>query len=204
MKAHKYLTVLVFAVLGGRCFAQVAGPDNDSSAHRFFFTIDYRNSFIRSTDAHVIGFRFGREVSKNFRIGVGYHFLNSEIIKTTAFDNVITNAQVRLRYGSISAEYVLLSGTFWQLSAPVALGAGESAFIPPAIYGIQEKHFTMFVEPALTFQYNLIPFIGLGTGIGYRFMPAGDNSLRSTFETPVYDFKIKILLDDVIEVLFSK
>ncbi len=204
MKLLLYLCIFLFTVFPSKCFPGNEGLPDDSSAHKFFFTIDYRNSFITSTEAHVIGFRVGKELSKKIRIGVGYHFLNSEIIRTISFDNVMANAQVRLRYGSMSAEYVLLSGTLWQLTTPVLLGFGESAYVPPVVYGIREKHFTMLIEPSLTFQYNIIPFIGIGTGIGYRFMPAGGSALRSAFETPLYDFRIKILIDDVMEVLFPR
>jgi hypothetical protein len=203
MKRFIFFSVSLFTLFSGKCFSGTGNSEgSDSTSKKIFFSVDYRNSFITSTDAHVIGFRSGVELNKKFRLGIGYHFLNSEIIKQISFDNVIANSQVRLRYGSVSAEYVLLSGTLWQLSMPVILGFGQSAYIAPVKYGIKEKHFTMFVEPAITFQYNLIPFIGIGTGIGYRFMPAGDTRLRSTFETPLYDFRIKILMDDVIEALF--
>lgn len=202
--------IILFTVFGIKGFS--AGGDSanaDVSSKKIFFSVDYRNSFITSSDAHVIGFRTGLELNNKFRLGVGYHYLSSEIVDSIIALNFITNvntfttAQVRLRYGSISAEYVLYSRELWQLTAPLILGFGQSAFVPPAnYYGISEKHFTIFVEPAITFQYNIIPFIGIGTGIGYRFMPAGDSSLRSTFETPLYDFRIKILIDEVLDALF--
>jgi hypothetical protein len=191
------LLFTVFALKG------YSGSGIDSTSKKIFFSVDYRNSFVSSSDAHVIGFRAGLELNNKFRLGVGYHFLNSEIVKTISIDNSITNAQVRLRYASISCEYVLLSGAFWQLTAPVIFGFGQSAFVPPSDkFGITEKKFTMFIEPALTFQYNVIPFIGIGTGFGYRFMPAGNNNLKDEFQTPVYDLRIKILLDDVMETIF--
>ena len=199
----KNIQFLFIVALGFFSFDSFAGSDSDSSKHTsFFFSIDYRNSFITSSDAHVIGFRGGAEVNKKFRVGGGYHFLNSEIIKKISIDGADINTEVRLRYGSVSAEYVLFTATSWQVTAPVIFGFGESAFIPPVTFGIRAKHFTLFLEPALTFQYNIIPFIGIGTGIGYRFMPVGDSSLRPTFATPLYDVRIKILMDDVIEALF--
>ncbi|HLG35809.1 MAG TPA: hypothetical protein VI757_13080 [Bacteroidia bacterium] len=203
MRNRKVALIFLFTAFAVKSFS--AGSDSTGSAvsKKIFFSIDYRNSFITSTEAHVIGFRAGLELNNKFRLGAGYHFLNSEIVKTISIDNTITNAQVRLRYGSMSVEFVLLSKTLWQLTAPLILGFGQSAYIPPSNdYGITEKHFAIFVEPAVTFQYNVIPFIGIGTGIGYRFMPAGDSTLRSSFETPVYDFRIKILIDEVLDALF--
>jgi hypothetical protein len=202
MKHLLLFYVCVCTLFPAKCFSVEGGEEPHLPWNRFFFTIDYRNSFITSSDAHVIGFRSGVELNNKFRFGIGYHYLSTEIIETIAFDQAITNAQVRLRYGSISGEYVLLNGPLWQLSAPVLLGFGESAYIPPARFGTKGKKFTIFIEPAITFQYNIIPFIGIGTGIGYRFMPAGDSNLRPLFETPVYDVRIRILLNDVMEVIF--
>jgi hypothetical protein len=114
-----------------------------------------------------------------------------------------TNARVHLRYGSISGEYILLNRELWQLSAPVVVGAGASFYEPPSNkYARTDGQFTLFIEPAITVQYNIIPFIGIGTGIGYRFMPIGDPNLRSTFATPVYDIRLKLLLNEVSEALF--
>ena len=204
MSHCKVALIFLFTVFGIKGFSAGGNSaDSNTTSKKIFFSIDYRNSFITSTEARVIGFRSGIELNNKFRLGAGYHFLNSEIVKTISVDNNITNAQVRLRYGSVSVEFVLLNKTLWQLTAPVIFGFGQTAYIPPASrYGISKKHFAMFVEPAVTFQYNIIPFIGIGTGIGYRFMPAGDSGLRSTFETPLYDFRIKILIDEVFEALF--
>ena len=187
-----------------------AGSAADTTARTsFFFSIDDRNSFITSTEAQVIGFRIGAEWNNKFRLGLGYHYLSDQIVRSisslnkTTNVNTMTNADVRLRYGSIFGEYILLSNDFWQVTAPLLIGAGESAYIPPSnYYEITGRHFTLFIEPAVTVQYSFIPFIGIGTGFGYRFMPVGDGSLRSAFATPLYDFRIKILLDDVVEALF--
>jgi len=200
------LWLLLFSLLGFFSLISLAQPVSDSPAATrtsIFFSVDYRNSFITSTEAHIIGFRSGLELNNKLRLGIGYNYLTSEIVRTIPIENTITNAQARLRYGSISAEYVLLNSDLWQITAPLIIGFGESAYVPPANkYGITGKHFTMFVEPSVTIQYNIIPFIGIGTGFGYRFMPAGDSSLRSAFATPIYDFRIKLLMDEIIEAIF--
>ena len=205
-KILRFLFILSFGFYSCESFAGIYAEGDEGKIKRttFFFSADSRNSFITSTEAHLIGFRAGAEINNRLRLGIGYHYLSSEIVRTIPIDESIkTNAQIRLRYGSVSAEYVLYDSDLWQITAPLIVGFGESSFIPPASkYGIMRRQFTLLLEPSLTVQYNLIPFIGIGTGIGYRIMPVGDSSLRSTFATPLYDFRIKLLINEVIEAVF--
>lgn len=208
MQFNKYLCICLFTIVSVKCFSQTdVFPVNDSDSKKIFFSMDYRNGFIRSTEAHIVGFRAGMEFGQKYRLGVGYHYLSSEIIRTIPVmgeDGIInTNAKVHLRYGSVSAEYILFSSELWQVSAPLVVGMGASYYEPPSNkYPETNKRFTVLVEPAITVQYNIIPFIGIGTGIGYRFMPEGDHNLRSAFATPVYDLRLKLLLNEVSEALF--
>jgi hypothetical protein len=147
------------------------------------------------------------EVGQKYRLGVGYHYLSSEIVRNIPVSSesgtVNTNARVRLRYGTLSAEYILFSNDLWQVSAPLMLGMGASFYEPPSNkYAKTDGQFTFLIEPAVTVQYNIIPFIGIGTGIGYRFMPVGDSSLRPVFATPVYDVRLKLLMNEVADALF--
>lgn len=169
--------------------------------------MDYRNGFIRSSEAHIVGFRGGLEIDQKYRLGLGYHYLSSEIIRkipvNTENSTINTNARVHLKYGSISGEYILYNTDLWQVSAPLIMGFGGSYYEPPANkYSETKGQFTFVIEPAVTVQYNIIPFIGIGTGIGYRFMPIGDSNLRPVFATPVYDLRLKLLLNEVTEALF--
>src|SRR5258706_15895331 len=208
MAHQKYLYIFLFTILSVKCFSQTDGlPVDDSPSKKVFFSMDYRNGFIRSTEAHVVGFRAGVEVGQKYRLGVGYHYLSSEIIRGIPVmqegATINTNARVHLRYGSVSAEYILFTSELWQVSGPLILGIGSSYYEPPSNkYPETNRQFTLVIEPAVTAQYNIIPFIGLGTGIGYRFMPAGDGNLRSVFATPAYDLRLKLLMNEVAEALF--
>jgi hypothetical protein len=208
MRYNTYLCACLFTLLSAKCFAQSdVFPVDDSASKKIFFSMDYRNGFIRSDEAHVVGFRGGVEIGQKYRLGVGYHYLSSEVIRTipvnTENTTINTNARVHLRYGSISGEYILFTSELWQISAPLILGAGASFYEPPSNkYSETKGKFTFVVEPAVTIQYNIIPFIGIGTGIGYRFMPIGDSNLRPVFATPVYDVRLKLLLNEVSEALF--
>jgi hypothetical protein len=72
MRLKTYLIIGLFTFLSVKCFAQVDMlPLDESSSKKIFFSMDYRNSFIRSSEAHVIGFRAGIEVGEKYRFGVG-------------------------------------------------------------------------------------------------------------------------------------
>jgi hypothetical protein len=207
MKNYKHLFIFLFTIISIKCFSQTLPLEGEGASKKIFFSMDYRNSFITSSEARVTGFRTGVEVGQKYRLGVGYHYLSSEIVRNIPVDlesgTVNTNARVRLRYGSISGEYILFNSELWQVSAPLTLGMGASFYEPPSNkYERTKGEFTFLVEPAVTIQYNIIPFIGIGTGIGYRFMPIGDPNLRSAFATPVYDVRLKLLMNEVVEALF--
>ena len=208
MRHLKYVYLLLFTFLSVKCFSQIDNvPIDDSGSKKIFFSMDYRNGFITSTEAHITGFRAGVELGQKYRLGVGYHYLSSEVVRTIPVNveagMINTNARVHLRYGSVSGEYILFSNDLWQISAPLIVGMGASYYEPPSNkYPQTNKKFTVLVEPAVTVQYNIIPFIGIGTGIGYRIMPVGDSSLRPVFATPVYDVRLKLLMSEVAEVLF--
>lgn len=207
MLYNKYLFACLFTALSVKCFSQTDVSIEESASKKIFFSMDYRNGFIRSSEAHIVGFRGGVEIDQKYRLGAGYHYLSSEIIRTIPVSlegsAINTNARVHLRYGSISGEYILFSSELWQVSAPLIIGMGASYYEPPSNkYAETKGQFTFLVEPALTIQYNIIPFIGIGTGIGYRFMPIGDSNLRPVFATPVYDVRLKLLINEVMDALF--
>ncbi len=138
MRYQTYLYAILFTLLSVKCFAQTdVLPIDDSTSKKIFFSMDYRNGFIRSDEAHVVGFRAGVEIKQKYRLGVGYHYLSSEVIRNIPVilenDGIgNTNARVHLRYGSISGEYILFTSELWQISAPLILGAGASYYEPPA------------------------------------------------------------------------
>ena len=205
---NKYLFTCLFTFLSVKCFSQTdVMPVDDSGSKKIFFSMDYRNGFITSSEAHITGLRLGVEMDEKYRLAVGYHYLSSEIVRYIPLNAesgmVSTNARVHLRYGSLSGEYILFTSDLWQVSAPLILGMGASYYEPPSNkYAETKGKFTFLVEPSVTVQYNIIPFIGIGTGIGYRFMPVGDSDLRSAFATPVYDVRLKLLMNEVVEALF--
>src|SRR5215510_3688095 len=105
MRLNKYLITCLFTVLSVKCFSQTdVFPVNESASKKIFFSMDYRNGFIRSTEAHVVGFRAGVEIDEKYRLGLGYHYLSSEIIRSIPVNaesaTINTNARVHLRYGS--------------------------------------------------------------------------------------------------------
>src|SRR5215510_5711372 len=109
MPHQRYFYVFLFTFLSVKCFSQTdVLPVSDDASKKIFFSVDYRNGFIRSDEAHIVGFRGGIEVDQRYRLGVGYHYLTSEVIRTIPVqaenDAIVnTNARVHLRYGSISA-----------------------------------------------------------------------------------------------------
>ena len=76
-----------------------------------FFQIDSYNSIVSGTKANAFGFKTGVEFGKKIRLGIGYSWLNTDIvesrpIKEQSLDTFRT--EIKSSYLTMGAEYVLL------------------------------------------------------------------------------------------------
>jgi len=167
------------------------------------FRIDTRNSFITHFYARIIGIKLGLDFNKTVKVGVGYNWLSSEIYK----QNDKNNAQLKFWYLSPYLEYTFYRKEKWELSIPVLLGFGSSFYERINSTGhlvITDKHFMTLYEPYMTGQYKIIPWMGLGFGVGYRLIIIGSKESYSQLSSPIYVLKIKVLLGEIYRSMTRK
>jgi len=179
-----------------------------------FGKIGTRNSFIDNNRAQVLGVQLGLNYANNVRMGVGYNQLYSS---SSVFDkqlffknrNNITNlatANLQLAYFSIWAEYVYYRNHKWQLSIPFQIGMGQAYYK----YTINnetkkvDKNFIFVYEPAVSVEYKIVKWVGVGTDIGFRFIATNYSQLDQKLNSPTYAFKLLIYYNEIYRSLSPK
>ena len=59
-------------------------------------------------------------------------------------------------------------------------------------------------EPAITGQYKLTKWFGLGFGAGFRLMLVNNKAIDTKFNSPVYIFKVKVFFAELMRPVFKK
>jgi len=186
--------------------AQILDSIRSSIGHkpRISVRLDTRNSFISTRSARILGFKAGLEFNKIFRLGVGYNWLGTQLQKEVRLYDQnyaltgVTMANLRLRYISFYAEYVFYRTKRLELCMPVQIGLGTSSFqhFDGGLKEVTQRSFCMIYELNVSGHYKVIPWVGIGGGIGYRFMPIGNNNFDQNFNSPIFILKIKLFFAD--------
>lgn len=174
---------------------------------KFFFQFDSYNSVVTGSRANAKGFKTGLDFDRKIRLGIGYFWLNPDVVEKRKIENGDTvRAQLKSGYFTVGAEYVLLNKDPWQVSVPVHLGFGKSFFVYPDPTSEADKKIAsngiILFEPAVTGHYKIIKWVGVGFGVGYRVMLKNNPEVIDNFNSPIYVLRIKIFFDEIYYSIF--
>ena len=189
----------------------ITNIDTNKNKTKFIFVIDKRNSIALGTKAKMTGFKIGLEVNRVHRFGLGF-YNNSEpiILPDPKFEARNQEAQVEFGYTALYYEHIVFQDHKWELTAPVFFGGGQAKIQIVNLDGSEvfDETGNTIVEPQIikmtftgfsgTAQYKLRPWLGLGVGLGYRFMLSKNENARKAFSSPIYVFKIKVFVGEII------
>lgn len=181
---------------------------------QLFAKLDGRNSFIENSRAKIFGAKLGIIYGKRLSFGLGYNQLYTQ---KNGFDNTIylqnkdgslypVIARLHMWYISAYTEYVFYTNKHWQLSMPLQIGVGKSYYT----HMILDKKiktvdaFNFIYEPAVSVEYKIVKWVGIGADVGYRFMITSDKHLNKNFTSPTYAFKVLIYYGEIVKSLFPK
>lgn len=178
----------------------------DSIAHslkeppRFLIKMDNRGSFISSRSASLWGVKVGVEHNKRVQYGIGYSWLWKRIATDLEFQG--QRQAHRLRFGYITPffEYAFFQQNKWEVSIPVQIGVGRASYRVEDSDGNKLRIHSSWVflyEPAMTVEYRLLKFFGLGLGVGYRLAVKTNRDMEEGLTAPTYMLKLKIYLPDL-------
>lgn len=181
--------------------------------HRFA-KLDTRNSFINNSRAKIFGIKGGVSYGNRVQFGIGYNQLYppaTAFDKTLYFINIYGQsspviAKLRMYYISVYAEYAFYQTKHWELSMPLQIGVGKS-YYKYELQGVRTKSdesLNFIYEPAVSVEYKIVKWVGIGADIGYRFMITSDSHLNKNFTSPTYAFKLMIYYGEILKSIFPK
>jgi len=210
MKRLSLCLIFVFYAVAMR--AQILGEIGESfrTKPKIFFNFTQYNSFINRQSANISGIKAGLEFNKKVRLGLGYGWLNSDIVDKIAIDkndlSYTTNGQLKFNFISTSFEYEFYTNDSWHLSVPLVFGSGGAHYeyidrLTRERTSTKDFPIVLF-EPTVNAQYNIIDWVGVSGGLGYRFALNASKDYKKNFNSPIYVISLKILFDEIYRDVF--
>lgn len=216
----RYILLFILTIFFSLVSAQEEHHFEDSLRHHMSFRpkvdfrFDARNSFISATRVKFWGFKIGFQYNNKVRIGIGLNTMlkpapvqrfypSNELQLTDTVD-----ANLSIVYWCIYIDYVFHRTKRWELSMPVQLGIGGSSYeYVDAKDGLTKninQKGVMLYEPGFMATYSPIRYVGLGLGIGYRFMIVNNPLIDEQLNSLMYVLKVKVFLGNIYNDIFGR
>lgn len=185
----------------------VHGQLFDSIAHfaaqpaRFVAKLDLRGSFISNHQARIAGAKVGVEHAGRLQYGVGYSFLLSPVRRShTHEDGPPLELRLRLGYVAPYVDYAFYQRGPWEVRIPVQLGLGAGSQVYADVLGrkqVYRRTMLLVYEPAMTVQYRLMRYLGVGAGWGFRLVWQMNTPLGEDLTAPIYTFGLRLFVGEL-------
>lgn len=210
MKRLKIIFVFLFyaAVAHAQLFEEIG--ESFRKKPKFFFNFTQYNSFINKESANLSGIKAGLEFNDKVRVAVGYSWLYSDIVDRISISkndlSYTTNGQLKFKYINTSFEYEFYSDYPWHISLPLVVGAGEAHYeyidrVTRERTRTENSNVVLF-EPSVNAQYNIIDWVGISGGLGYRVALNASKELKKNFNSPIYVIQLKFFFDEMYKEMF--
>ena len=199
-------------------FRKDTTPKPDKNKVKFILQLDARRSFVLNQSVRFYGLRLGLEYNYKHRFGIGIYGINDPVLLTNApvlvpsrdsIDPFIDTVDLMFDfdYWSFFYERVIYRNRRWEASVPIHLGLGR---INGSYRDRRERLWVPIDYPvalseiSAVGQYNVFRWLGLGTGMGYRWLWVGDQRVRSAYNAPVYMIKVKVMVGELYKSVFRR
>lgn len=168
--------------------------------------LDSRHSFVTAENVKIFGIKLGLDYDHTIQYGIGFNYLSSDLEKSIETSGGAKEALLRYYTFTPYIEYIFYRDNRWELSIPLQLGFGSSYYSYESAGSSRKSHqqFIATYEPAITAQYRLLKYFGPNIGIGYRLMIKNNSSIDESFTAPVYQFGLKLFIEDLYKDIFKK
>lgn len=170
---------------------------------RVLFNFDFRRTFVNAEPVRFYGFRLGAQRNKDI-IAIGAYGLGDPFVEsnTTLGPHTGVDVITDFDFAGISYERLLVDSKRWQIGVPFAIGLGsmrrgftkDGGTLQP--YSVNEL---VPVEVSLHTDYNILYWLFVGVGGGYRYVLAADRSTTTTLSDWNYYFKVGIRAGELIK-----
>lgn len=182
-------------ILGGSCellpYQNKIKPD---------FSVDARRTLFQRRWIAVMGLKFGVEYRRVHRLGFGVYFLNTRVFDSDFdFDISAEKVEYEFRYSTLYYDRVLFFNRKWEVGATLHLGGGK---VRPFFQNPDNPNDRIEIEPidfstvelAAYGEYNVLFWIGVGAGVGYRGVFGAGESLNKEFSAPIFVANLQLKL----------
>lgn len=167
---------------------------------RFIARLDIRGSFISNSNVRFIGAKVGLEHARRFQYGVGYSFLLSPVEQTIIVEGKEEIGRLNLGYVTPYVDYAFYQRGPWEVRIPVQFGIGAGSVVYRDEDGRRRtwhRSGILLYEPAMTVQYRLFRYGGVGAGWGYRLVMHTHDDLGERLTAPIYIIGVRIFFGDI-------
>ncbi|HBF87512.1 MAG TPA: hypothetical protein DDX39_02630 [Bacteroidales bacterium] len=186
---------------------------------KLVFKFDNRYSYVSNNSARILGLKIGIDFGDKYRFGAGWHSLESSVKENYFVDSMgividTLPSFLRMSYLAVFVEYVVYKTRKWEFSIPMQIGYGNSrydiggkdGFLPFATNVTSQisKRNVLIYETNFEGHYKIIPYVGIGAGVGYRLMLINNKLISENFNSPIIIFKLKIFLGEIYRGVFRK
>ncbi|HKL39771.1 MAG TPA: hypothetical protein VJ894_03780, partial [Cryomorphaceae bacterium] len=153
------------------------------------FSFDARRTLFENRWVLVGGLKFGVQYRRIHRIGIGVYFLNTRIFdEDVEFLLEANKIEYDFEYSTLYYDRVLYFDKKWEIGATLHLGGGKIKTFYENELNPNERNtgpvFNFSVSEFVAYgEYNLLYWIGLSAGAGYRQVFGLDYDLGSDFSS---------------------
>ena len=203
----KILIPIIFVLIPFNGITQLLDDMKQSfeSKPKVMLKLGTRNSFISNRFVKIRDVQIGFNYKNITKIGLGYNWLATDVFRPLVIEGQIVQenkGELKMRYLAPFVEYSFWKRKKYSCGIPVQVGFGKT-FLEYRNESNELKKTNSisiaFYEPAITFEYIVLKYIGIGGGIGFRLMFIGNRRLNDNFTAPFYLLRAKIYFGDVLK-----
>ena len=223
-----YCLVFLVLVKSISAFSSICDSTKRVKKINFYFALDIRKSLVRDIPIKMIGLKIGATFKRKHTIGFGYYnlgrpifgYYNSSPVEYDANQSLKTKSgksidipatvSLSLQYFSMFYEYRILARKRWNLDWTAQYGIGR-AFITATnqkngfrVPGYPKSTSVHLLESSILLQYKVFSWLGVGGGIGYRYMLNPNEYISTTFNYPIWVIKLMVSPGKLLKVFRGK
>lgn len=164
------------------------------------FSLDARRTLFQTKWVAVMGIKGGVEYRRIHRLGIGVYFLNTRVFdRDYDFDLSADKVEYEFRYSTIYYERVLFFNRKWEVGSTLHLGGGNIRVFYQNPENLNERlqltpvEFST-VELSGYGEYDILYWLGVGAGLGYRQIMGVNKDLRKEFSSPIFVVNLQFKL----------
>ncbi|NEN24970.1 hypothetical protein G3O08_15830 [Cryomorpha ignava] len=164
------------------------------------FSLDARRTLFQKKWVGVMGIKAGVEYRRIHRLGIGVYFLNTRVFdRDFNFDIAADKVEYEFRYSTIYYERVLFFNRKWEVGSTLHLGGGNIRVFYQNPENSNERlqlkpvEFST-VELSAYGEYDILFWLGVGAGMGYRQVLGVNADLRKEFSSPIFVVNLQLKL----------